>query len=632
MTISPAAPSSLPLWIASQISMERALACCSCLEGVFYSSLKAGSLQSTRWVRWMRETSIAHIHKIQTVFNLANLGMIFVYSGKLLEKKYSFSFGDSPFCQVLVSQSPFKVWGTIALIGTIALSWITLLGMIVLLPATAIHNKQLKRASRTARKEGDLEISQSPSFQQSTASYLHIAKLVISLAFACFAKNPFWLVLGMAGTLYSFWKNSKIKWLNFSRVFPLPRTWYSPEPRIRQVKITYNMLTLPADSSLAKENCSICIEPETDIAFCANHAFHQQCLISVIQRKSSLFAHNNFYRRIDTRYYVNHVYTNTTYSYSVRIPQENLPLCPNCREFPLQNGCDVLVSDADHGDIDASVHVERPPQSKQFLFETLYATYNVVQAGLSYLQRHPTLAATIFKVQQLFLITDLVGYGFTLYFLYDKLKSRYGSETAVVFGVGAAVVAALSYAIIIQVNAYLKSALILKDLLAKLPLSPEFLKATEMSWGVPSIHQFMQWLSLNRAAASLALAYFSKTNLISAVTQLFSLWNISQLRWIHVLQHLKPFKNLTSLTIDYHFMVDPSCIKESFHLQSVLKSISKYCTQLLSKSSWYTPWWVKLRDTPLQPCECTLAPTLTNLWMRGTHAQHGSRGVDISWP
>ena len=72
-----------------------------------------------------------------------------------------------------------------------------------------------------------------------------------------------------------------------------------------------------------------------------------------------------------------------------------------------------------HGLFQATVNVERPPISLQPLFEKLYAIYNVAQAGLSYLQKYPELAVQIFTIQRVLLVTDFLGYGLTLHYLYN---------------------------------------------------------------------------------------------------------------------------------------------------------------------------------------------------------------------
>ena len=386
MSIPHAVPSVVPQVIfslASQFSWERASIGCSTLEGVFYHSIKGGNLKEHPVVKQISEISISHIHEIQALFNLANLGIVCLYAQKLLREiqgKFSFSVLDT-----LV-----KYKGGIILMPLIA--------------GTAFYiEKYLQTPSSIQNKKNSIGFTEIETTQKKIATIVHIMKLVLNLALFNFAKNRFLLGLGLLESGYCLLKNRELKWINFSKTFPLQ---FDNLPTT-QAKVTYNMLVLPLNELASKQECAICIDKNIDMAFCANHVYHQNCMEQTIQGGSEKFLKEGAIVKTTTNHSEKGRYTHSTYSYSVTIPEDNLPSCPECRGIPAQNWFDIEITDRIDGLFQATVIVKRPCISLQPLFEKLYGVYNVVQAGLSYLQKYPELA--VFFMFYIYINNDIIN-------------------------------------------------------------------------------------------------------------------------------------------------------------------------------------------------------------------------------
>lgn len=665
MNIEMAPQSELAKWVLymgselKKVTYDQAISCCVGLEGAFYTTLNSHSFNSFKLIQSIRKISATHIHELQLAFNLLNIGSVFLCSKKIIEeiqKRYSFTPLEDPFASNFL---PFAISSSVFAVGHLI----------------------LKRYQKyPVRKEAEVEISENPSFQQKFAQRLHITQLVLNIALACLVQNRFWLVLNVIGSSYNYLKNSQLKWLNFSKTFnvALPaRNWqnflpgaFNAQLRISKVKITYNMLSLSSKSVPTEENCSICLDSNPDTRFCTSHWYHQACLIDLVKTKSNVFANKTSYQRTSTRHYTNGVYTHTSHAYNVDIPQDNLPSCPNCRDFPPQNDCEILVSDEDYGDFQANVHIVRPSSSNQAIFEKIYTAYNTAQAGLTYLQQYPELTAAIFKIQKFLLVTDLLGLACTTYFLYDKIQAKFDLTTnkaKALLAISTIALAALSYLAVLQINLYLKPAILLKDVLGNLKVSPLIPQDIDISWESPLIHKFMQVVYINRIMASFALSFFSshrKLNLASAAAQSLSLLGIANLRWIQVVQTLNfPLGKIASmggklsssvgigslreLKVTSYFLTYPNCSNIPSHLQSTVKSIYDYINTLFHNSSWNRYWMINtqngvetsrnlhyeisLQNNPISSCACTLKPYLESIGMQAVDAFYGRANVDLTY-
>lgn len=646
-TIAPAIPSQVPqfvFYLGSQVTPEAISATSSTFEGGFYASLRSGSEQASRIVKWVRESAVSRIHEIQIVFNAANALIVVYYANKFIgeiQSRFQFSVVD------LASAWTF---GTLPMILTAGTAFA--IGMLII-------NRFSKDTTANEVHDPAVTISEKMIIQQEIAKMLHVTKLVLNIGLTCMAKNRFWFLVGLAGSGYSLLKNSSIHWLQFSRQFEIQ----DPNvPDTRGATITYKMLAL--ESSMANETCAICLENQIDMAFCVNHVFHKNCMKQLVATKSANFMDDFLIDRCVT---TNNQNRTKKCSYSVTVPEKNLPSCPQCRDFPLQNGYDILIHDRTFGNCNASVTIQRQ-KDNQSLFEKFYTTYNIVQASLAYFQQYPELAAGIYRIQQVMVVTDIFGLLGTAYYLQkrvqEKLNISVGGLRETTYRVAAAVtfvaMGALSYFAVLQINAYLQSALVLKDILAQLEISPEILKTIDVQWASATM---LQSLYLMRMTMSVALGFFSKQRLLSlwnVAAQAYSFTAISRLKWIVFSQALTdyPLKkvfaeggthtlnlnewSLPSLTVKSEFLVDSSCTKEAHHVKSVLKSIYNYMSKLLDKSHWdrrlqitYTNTYtnvstkheiyysVNLQNNPILPCDCTLTPSLTGISMSGNDAWSG---------
>ena len=218
--------------------------------------------------------------------------------------------------------------------------------------------------------------------------------------------------------------------------------------------------------------------------------------------------------------------------------------------------------------------------------------------------------------------------------------------------------------IVLQINLLLKPTLDLKKILSNLQISSEILQKIDISWSPYLLNCFMQFLRVNQIIAMTALSFFSKNkmlNLLSVTSQAFSLYSLSTLRWITIVQHLDwPLKkiiaaggnlksctdqSLKNLTIHSVFLIPSSCSKKPLHLQSIIKSIYQYQEKFFDKSIWerywvpgYESWFglklkegswfrfeldksieygVKLKNNVLKSCVCTLPINLMQVIIGG---------------
>ena len=349
-------------------------------------------------------------------------------------------------------------------------------------------------------------------------------------------------------------------------------------------------------------------------------------------------------RKIHNDIQVNTGWENGAEYFAASIKEEDLPNHPDCTKIPLQNTLDVRIDKKD-----ASVTLERE-ETNQGVFERAYALYNTGQAGLAFLQKYPEFTETILKIQRFMVVTDILGLFFTAMYLYENVKKEWqiSEDYEDLFALAATVTcvgtAILSYFVVQKINDYMKSALILKDLLKELNLAPEFLENMDVDWTVPGIQVFMQCLYLNRMVASFALSFFSKQRMLnvwSSLMQGFSLWGISDLRFVEFTQTLSnPLKEIfasggsgdiyleensvKSLTARSTFLVHKACTKSAEHMKSALHTISDAVSRIFDGSVWKRYWYIEyhrgveisrelrfditLQNNPIEACKCTLAP------------------------
>lgn len=601
MSITVVQPSLISQWvlaISSQLKIEHAFAMSSAVEAAFYGSIRSVKNNTSPIIKSICATTVEHFNSLQLTFNILNGGMI-LFSAKTLGdeiRKRSFN--------AFVSYS-IPIAGAISLFA---------LGCF---------------AIKTDTKE------ETSSLHQKIARGMQITQIALNTILACVSSQGQLLYAFSAlGAAYNFFKNFQIKWLNFSRTFDLNLN--NPQVPVNQATVSYRMLMVPGSTD---EICAICQVDKPDTAFCIHHLYHKECIKGWVVTQSDSFLKGSFFHKRRVDHYHNGVHTETSYHYDVIIPHNNLPNCPECRAFPRQNGLDINVKDRLHGNIDASVNITYPDSGStyQTIFEKFNTAYSVVQAGFAYLQTHPHLATSIFRIQKFLLVTDVIALTYTYYYLYQKVSLKFKVEenwAKVALASSMIGLTVISYVAVSQLSVYWKSAICLKDVLSNLPVSPEILKdVVSITWNAPLIHKVIQTLYLNRAIATFALAFFSthkRLNLTSAVAQVYSLFNISMLPWIEIVKRISDGPvNLTNLKAKAYFMTYPGCLKDPSHLASTVKSIVEYMHNLFKNSSWYSYWNVTYQNgveigrrlvyevTPknlsLEACRCSLKPYLGDL-------------------
>lgn len=630
------------LYVADQCSWMGALAGASTVESGFFASLKGGDLNAHKAIKWIRETAISRVTEIQVLFDAINFGAICYFSYRLAEElkdRYAFA--------ILVKVGPWFA-------GT-AIAAIVMIGTYI--------------AFRLTEKKDSSNSNELTIDKKSNRNFVQTSKLVINAALFVFAKNRFALGIGLAASAYSHFKNSKINWLAFTRKFPITLFNQYNQRTANRLDITYNMLAVPVDKSHSNEDCPVCMDNTAEkVSFCANHVICTNCIKKIVTDKTDNLADNLKYVRQETQHFRDGRYTHSTWHYDIDMPLKNLPACPECRDAPVHNKVTGSVNDLQHGNVPGVFKTPRPPVDRQHLFERFYAAYNIVQAGFTYLQTYPELAASIFTIQKIFAVTDLLMLGTTCLYLmsrvYKKLDmTKRSTKQKRLFGVAAVTVGvaavALSYLVVLQINAYLKSAVVLKDVLSKLKVSPDLLKNITVNWANPKVQVFLQCLYINRIMATVALSFFSKQralNLLSAAAQVFSLGGLSSLKFIDFTQNINlplkkiaegggwisgslGFNSLKNLDLTTSYMVPASCAKNPAHLQTIMQSVYNHSTKFLDKSFWDRYWRVHYYNgvetgrtltynvtlqnlAPLAPCDCTLAPNLTGFSLRGLDSDY----------
>ena len=377
-----------------------------------------------------------HAHKIQTICNIADLGWVFFGIKQItdaLQKNHNITIFRSLEAQ-WTGRHVFNL-----LSGTLGMAAALYLTASV---ATLFLNKLFQpykdpslllegvKAADQAAKEITIDFERPQS--QLWAQQLFVARIVINCALACLSPNRAMPLLNLLAQTYSLVKLSQLKWLNFSRVF-----YYSPQntqPRIDWVKVSYRALLTPNSQPKNEDQCPICLDDEKkpDSYFCSYHPIDDKCLVDLVYPKSDFFAKSANYQRTDTR----SQYGVMSYSYDVKLDEENLPNCPlKCEErYPAHAYFDVLVHDMDKGSIQATVSLknkkfEPMPMLPRF-FEGLNLVYNVFQTSLSFLlQQHPELTSRILTTQRVLLLTDTLALARDYIQLYDHLKKRVKKET-----------------------------------------------------------------------------------------------------------------------------------------------------------------------------------------------------------
>lgn len=648
----------------SLLSIENAAKASTISETFFYSSLRNRMENEPKIFCWIRETSIECIREIQMIFNSLNLAIIFFTGKKLIDEAadtFSIKFLDGS-----SHSSTLKLISLSLTIGTaLCLSIYNLKHVSPSLSPQKIQSIKKKGIGRNQHALKQVAISQTHSRQQKCARILHMTKLILNIALSLFIKNRTLALISVAGSIYSLWAERMLKRTTFSAEKINP---YGTNHDIQRLKSSYHILMIPQIESNNDLKCAICLEQDTEkkIMFCTHHIFHKRCIFDYVLNKSDDLFEFKSIQKVKIDRYHNGSYIDSSFNYHITMASDKLPRCPLCMIAPQQHTCEFEVKERMNGMFNAHVIINRPPVDKQCLFENLYAIYNIAQAGLTCFQRHGELGAKIFNIQEAMLIIDFIGYAISSYYLYDKINKTYKLGDSLWFKALAitAFIASgtATYFTLLQFNAYLKSAIILKEVLLQLDISPEILQRINISQRSPLTHQLMQALYVNRMVSMIALCFFStqwKQNLISIFAQFVSFIGISKLNWIELTQtwdypvrHLVskggswPYKKTTSfekLTLTTHTL-----IKGSNPLKSTVQSIFKASNSFFDGSDWSKFWKVsytngveirrelfyrvRLIKNPFQMFDPSCSSTLTDYSLNVLDAVYGSVRTQVNVP
>lgn len=639
----PSKVSEAAIYIGAQITPERVIAASATAEALFYGCLKIGPSEEQKSIKWMRATAVTNIHRFQIAFNVINTFATFFYATQLY-KKVNPKFKISALILNPHNQVNLRI-------GITLLALLTIGGIFILSPKKA----------NTKREPNQVHQSEGQDLKQHIAKVLHVTKLILNRICIWYSQDRLAQNIDLIGTGYSFLQNLQVKWLKFDRLY----TNLNGQSHVQSVQATYHMLIRPSKEKIddTTKECAICKEPgNVDTPMCVNHVFHQACIGEWIKEKSKDFLNESTYNLTETKYYNNNNHISTSYACKIKLEEKNLQICPECRDAPEQNHVDVIVKDRRYGKVYGVAFIECK-ESDSPTFTNFYAAYTFAQAGLVYLQRFPHLGPPIYKIQQIMVVTDIVFLLNATFNLKDKLVKKWEVDLKKLknqLGVLATLTAsiAVSWFATKQINRSMESALILKDLINKLPITPENLKGISAHWEAPFSHRLLQCLYVNRIITSLALAYFSNqrsAHLISLAAQTLSLAGLSNMKWIAWSQYMEwPLKNILlqgatlsrniteksikAMTLHSHFLLEPSCASEPTHLQSTLQSIHNFTQKTFFNSSWDRFWkWVKegnrevnrlhisvtLQNNPLELCGCTLAPYFWSRSLSILDATHG---------
>lgn len=647
-TSSPISKWILPLAAAaSKIPSESLSLPCFLLEAGFYASLSLTT--SNERLNKVRHFCISHFHNIQSFFLVANAGFLVIQVKKIVE---ILSSNTS-----LTSMSSPKKIGYYFIIAIISSTVISLL-VGTLLPK---FQKPL-----TTRNEGGMFVSNSQHSIIKYSRVVHLVNLIANGGLLFLERNYFWLVIKSIPLLFSNFKAAKLTYSNYSMKFD-----YNP-PRVGEnfqynaANINYSLLHIPNTTSI-DQTCTICLEPSPNVSFCGVHKFHDQdgCLSTYIKDKIEKIA--STWKAIRTKTHSSK--DGTTYDYCIEVPKTSMPSCPECRALPQKNQLQVRLFDVErHSEFGTFIEInDLEETSKQPLFEKIFAIYNVIQAGLSYLLKFSELASLVFRMQKVMMITDLISLGFLQCYLFKNLRKEKGIKHDLKALVTMIAIPIISFLIYSKITGLFEPKLPLQNIFTSLPsLSVFDSKTMSMSWNRPTSQEFMQFFFVYRLLSTLALTLFSKKrifNLISLSAQSFSLFRVASLVWITLKQQLKlPLvhvaqwgghldstikeESLTHLTTKFHFMTYSECTSNETHLKWTVDAIYSYVRDFYQGCSWKRQlevdhdrsdgtseermhYQVSIVNRVFRACACTLVPCLEEVAAIVLDPLHGRTSVEL---
>lgn len=411
---------------------------------------------------------------------------------------------------------------------------------------------------------------------------------------------------------------------------PLPAIRRFGEPDIPAASIKEITFThyrrLPSYTGYHEEHCSACLEPEPTTHFCSHHVFHLPCLVTHVYVSSQGLINN--IELLRTNHIIDHIYKKTYdhSTYSLTIPEENLPKCPVCRKTDGMVRIEAAVVDRRQGPLKTTVEIGEKPAvpneslTRRFLglkiFDNLTTVLTIFEAFLSYVQNStPALAGRIFAAQRLLIVADVAILARNCFLLYPLIKQKletidfnpwYKKNAGKIALAGIAVFSLATICVIYFINKHFQPTTDPQEFLKDIPASD--LGSVSCKWSaIPLVLQLAQFVFISRIVSELALAYFSKErfrHLSHAILQIFVLFSISQLHWLDFERTIAhPLKTMPFTVEDgssksaafYQKIVEKVMMKFTILVprntsvsgaQSMMQSFYEYSSNLFKNSIW----------------------------------------------
>lgn len=402
-----------------------------------------------------------------------------------------------------------------------------------------------------------------------------------------------------------------------------------PTATLKEITFTYYRL-LSSYTGYNEDLCTPCQNPKPTTYFCSHHAFHLPCLVNQVYacsqhlvKKITSLRTNHI--RSSSLYHFGQTYSHSTYT--LTIPEKNLPCCPNCRRTEGMVRLEAKVVDRGQGPLETAVEIEKDPDkpyeslSHHFfglkIFDKLTTVLTTFKAFLSYVQNAtPALAGRIFAVQKSFLIGDVAIVARNCFLLHPLITQKltaidpntwYKKHAEKIVIAGIAVLGLATIAAVYAINCYFQLPIDPQEVLKNILISD--LGSVSCKWSaIPLMQQISQFVIISRIVSELALAYFSKERLrylSHAILQIFTLFNVSQLQWLDFERTIpNPLKTLFFTIKDsssksdieyYQKIVEKIWMKftilipgntSASGLQSMINSVYEYSSNLFKNSNW----------------------------------------------
>jgi hypothetical protein len=580
------------LYLANNCTVGGVIAAASLLESSFYASLIGWSDNACSMINKIRQFAIIRFNEIQIMFTAVNFASVGYLSCRLFDE--------------LQRKNMIK-----SLTGINSYLGSALIALTVIRCAYFFESKRNKAEVSTENENNDRPLTIT---QINSTNTLLASKIILSsvLSFMPVQSRPARAIF--LTSTYSAIKASKLIWKVFSRELP-------GIGGLSKFLLNFHIFLPPAGAKNSQSECPICCnDTSKKVSFCFRHFICTDCVTKHVISKHDTLIRNITHHRVETIDMVNGVYNHTSWHYVFKIPSENLPSCPECREVPRQVWCSGSAQDARNRKVPAIFNITTKPLDQPSLFDIFKTAYSVFQASLTCFQQYPELTSKIYSFQKICIGLDILLFGATCSNLFQtvalkkKLSERSKKDRGLFIlacAVSIAACVALSYFAAGRLNAFLTPAVDLQQELLKSDISANTPPNFTAHFVNPLIQRTLQSLTMSRAIVTLALSFFStkrKLSILSAIANAVTLFGLSSLRFISVAFTVNyplgkviesggtvinaSVKSLREITINATYNVPSSCAKSIQHLQSLLQSVNQEMHMLLEKSIWRRQWFV----------------------------------------